>query len=387
MTRAALTNNKTDAIMKFIRCTCENLANPVKIVAGIVERNQSLPVVSNILVEQKDAGVRFTTTDLDIQIQTTSPVGVEGVQTACTISAQKLNEILNSFKTQDALELEIDDDNRVTLSSKNSQFNLQTLSVRDFPVITGNDWLTDFTIEAKTLRYLLAMTSFAMANKDIRYFLNGVLMIVDNGLIKCVATDTHRLSYCDATVEGATAVEKPIKATIPRKTVRELLRILPEDDTPVQVRLSSTQCAFHFDNVEFLSKLVDGQFPDYEKVMPNLEINAQAVSINREDLITALRRVQILTNEKFHGVRWLLSKNQLLIQGSNSEQEEANQVIDIDWSWGDLDIGFNVIYLLDVLTSLKNTEVVFHFAATPKSVLITMPDSMNFQYVIMPMRI
>ena len=373
--------------MKFIRCTCETMSSPVKTVAGIVERNQSLPVVSNILIEQNGSDVRFTTTDLDIQIQTTAPVGVEGAQTACTISAQKLSEILNSFKSQEALELEIDEDNRVILSSKNSQFNLQTLPVRDFPVISGNDWLTDFTIPAKTLRYLLSMTSFAMANKDIRYFLNGVLMIVDNGIIKCVATDTHRLSYCDVPVDGIPLLEKPVKATIPRKTVRELLRILPEDDTSVEVRLSSSQCAFNYENVEFISKLVDGQFPDYEKVMPTIEINSQAVRINREDLIMALRRVQILTNEKFHGVRWLLSKNQLLIQGTNSEQEEANQIIDIDWNWNDLDIGFNVIYLLDVLTALKNTEVCFHFAATPKSVLLTMPDAMNFQYVIMPMRI
>ncbi len=373
--------------MKFIRCTCENLSTPVKTVAGIVERNQSLPVVSNILIEQKGANVRFTTTDLDIQIQTHAPVGIEGTEMSCTVSAQKLGEIINSFKGQEPIELEIDDENRITLSSKSGQFNMQTLPVRDFPVIAGNDWLVDFQIEAKTLRYLLSMTSFAMANKDIRYFLNGVLMIVESGTVKCVATDTHRLAYCDAPVDGIPELEKPIKVTIPRKTVRELLRILPEDETPVEVRLSSSQCAFEFGAVEFLSKLVDGQFPDYAKVMPTLEINSQPVNVNREDLITALRRVQILTNEKFHGVRWLLSKNQLLIQGSNSEQEEANQVININWTWNDLDIGFNVVYLLDVLTALKNTEVTFHFAATPKSVLLTMPDSMNFQYVIMPMRI
>lgn len=372
--------------MKHISCTCDALLKPVKTVSGIVERNQSLPVVSNILFEQDGENVTFSTTDLDIQIRTSASVGSTDSKGNFTISAQKLSDILNNLKGSDAVEIDVEDDGRALLSCPSGQFAMQTLPARDFPVIRGADWLATFVTPAKSLRYLLAMTSFAMANHDIRYYLNGALFEAEKNELRCVATDTHRLAYCDTTVDGLN-IEKPVKAILPRKTVRELLRILPEDDTAITVKLSNTQCAFEFLGIEFLSKLIDGNFPDYKRVMPTPETNPQPVAINREALLAALRRVQILTNEKFHGVRWLLAENHLQIQGTNAEQEEANQNLSIDWKWPELDIGFNITYVLDVLSNLKNSEVMFYFAATPKSVLVTMPESMNFRYVIMPMRI
>lgn len=372
--------------MKFIRCTAEMLSKPVKIVSGIVERNQALPVISNILVEQNNAEVSFTTTDLDVQMKTTAMVGVDECAVRCTISAQKLSEILNALKPQDQIELTIDDNNRVMLETATGSFNLQTLPVRDFPEINTTEWLTTFQMPAKQLRYQLSMTSFAMASKDVRYYLNGVHFATFGDVVKCAATDTHRLAYCESTIEGLN-VTPAVHVTIPRKTVRELLRILPEDDAVVEVSLSSTQCAFRFDGVDFVSKLVDGQFPDYERVIPTQDTNNQPITVEREALILALRRVQILTNEKFHGVRWLLSNNNLMIQGTNAEQEEASQNIAVTWPWAELDIGFNVVYLLEVLSALKTSEVTFHFAPTPRSVLLTMPETLSFRYVIMPMRI
>lgn len=372
--------------MKHISCTCDALLKPVKTVSGIVERNQSLPVVSNILFEQDGENVTFSTTDLDIQIRTSASVGSADAQGSFTISAQKLSDILSNLKADDAVEIDVEDDGRALLSCPSGQFAMQTLPARDFPVIRGADWLASFDIPAKSLRYLLAMTSFAMANHDIRYYLNGALLEAEGDEIRCVATDTHRLAYCDAKVAGL-LLESPVKAILPRKTVRELLRILPEDDAVVSVKLSSTQCSFEFMGVEFLSKLVDGNFPDYKRVMPTPETNPQPVTLNREALLAALRRVQILTNEKFHGVRWLLADDHLQIQGTNAEQEEASQNLTINWKWPELDIGFNVTYVLDVLSNLKNSEVMFYFAPTPKSVLVTMPESLNFRYVIMPMRI
>lgn len=263
---------------------------------------------------------------------------------------------------------------------------MQTLPAQDFPVLKIMPWTTTFTLPAKTLHYLLTMTAFAMAPKDIRYFLMGVLFVVEGAKLIAVATDTHRLAYCEAEIDGLNQ-ETKIEAIVPRKTVRELLRILPEDDTPVTVNVGDTQIGFNFAGIEFVSKLIEGKFPDYQRVMPTLDTNPQCVSINREELLLALRRVQILTNERFHGIRWLFTKGSLTVQGSNAEQEEASQKLAVNWEWDDLDIGFNLLYMIELLNNLKNSEVNFHFAATPKSVLVTMPESSSFRYLIMPMRI
>lgn len=372
--------------MKHIVSSVETLLKPVKTVSGIVERNQSLPVVSNILIEQKGQNVFFSTTDLNIQIRTSAPVGVPDVDSSFTVSAQKTSEILSALRPLDTLDIEINEDDLAELSTNGGRFTMQTLPAKDFPVINPQESVCEFKLPAKTLRYLFTMTSFAMAAKDIRYYLMGVLFVVENAKLRTVATDTHRLAYCEADVADLSQPNK-VEAIIPRKTVRELLRVLPEDDTPVTVYLCDTQIRFNFDNVEFTSKLIEGKFPDYQRVMPTEESNPQCVRINREELLLALRRVQILTNEKFHGIRWLFSKNQLLIQGNNNEQEEARQTLPITWGWSDLDIGFNLVYMIELLTNLKTVEVDFHFAATPRSVLVTMPEANNFRYLIMPMRI
>lgn len=372
--------------MKHIVSSVESLLKPVKTVSGIVERNQSLPVVSNILIEQHGENVDFSTTDLNIQIRTSAPVGTPDAENSFTVSAQKTAEILSSLRPLDTIEVELNEDGLAEFSTQGGRFTMQCLPAQDFPVIKPQEAISEFTLPSKTLRYLFTMTSFAMAAKDIRYYLMGVLLVVENSMLRAVATDTHRLAYCDASVDGL-AQERKVEAIIPRKTVRELLRVLPEDDTPVTVHLCETQIRLNFENVEFISKLIEGRFPDYQRVMPSEESNPQCVRIKREELLQALRRVQILTNEKFHGIRWLFSTNQLLIQGNNNEQEEARQMLPVTWSWADLDIGFNLVYMIELLSNLRNDEIDFHFAATPRSVLVTMPESTNFRYLIMPMRI
>lgn len=372
--------------MKLIASPVENLFKPVKTVSGIVERNQSLPVISNILIEQSDEFVTFSTTDLDIQIRTSAPVGVSGTEGTFTVSAQKASEILAALRPLDVVEIDVGEDGLAAFSVPGGRFTVQTLPPEDFPIIKTQTPVSSFTLPAKTLRYLLTMTSFAMAAKDIRYYLMGVLLVAQGSKLRAVATDTHRLAYCEAVVDGMMQDEK-VEAIVPRKTVRELMRILPEDDSPVVVNLGDTQICFKFGNVEFISKLIEGKFPDYQRVMPTEDTNPQCVRLNREELLLALRRVQILTNEKFHGMRWLFKEGQLLIQGNNAEQEEASQTVHAPWTWGELDIGFNLLYMIELLTNLKNSEVDFHFAPTPKSVLVTMPESSSFRYLIMPMRI
>lgn len=372
--------------MKHISCPVETLLKPVRSLSGIVERNQSLPIVSNILIEQNNENVSFSTTDLDIQIRTSANAGVAESQGSFTVNAQKLAEILSVLRPLDTIEISINDIGLAELTTPGGKFTMQTLPAQDFPVLKTQDWVSSFTLPAKKLRYLLAMTSFAMASKDIRYFLMGVLLVLEGSKLRAVATDTHRLAYCDADLDGIDQPEK-IEAIIPRKTVRELMRIMPDDDTPVVINMNDTQIAFSFAGIEFVSKLIEGKFPDYQRVMPTEQTNPQCVTLNREELLQALRRVQVLTNERFHGTRWFFSQDVLHVQGNNAEQEEASQKLAVSWQWTDLDIGFNLIYMIELLNTLKNSEINFHFAATPKSVLVTMPESSNFRYLIMPMRI
>lgn len=373
--------------MQLLRSNCETIQKPVKIVSGIVERNSTVPIVNNIMIDVKGTNAVFTTTDLDTQVVTSAPVGFSDESEGCfTVSAQKLGDILSTIKGSAPVELSVED-GVAMLATTNGQFQLQTLPADDFPSFDAVDWTREIKISAKKLRRVLALTSFAMANKDIRYFLNGVLIVTSGSTVRCVATDTHRLSFCECELEEGQFFEEPHDAIIPRKTVRELLRILPEDDSEVQIRFGDMQVEFSFTDVTYRSKLVDGKFPDYERVMPTFESNPCVIRINREELISALRRAQIMTNEKFNGVRWLLSRGNLQIQGTNNEQEEATQDIAVDWTWDDLDMGFNVLYLIDALSNLKNNEVSFHFAQTPRSVLLTMPETTDFRYVVMPMRI
>ena len=225
-----------------------------------------------------------------------------------------------------------------------------------------------------------------MASQDVRYYLNGVLFVLENQKIRTVATDTHRLACCEVSLEEN--IQATIQAIIPRKTVKELIRLLPDDDTPVHIQLTDLQICFTFGNVTFMSKLIEGRFPDYKRVLPTIDTNPRCMELNREALASSLRRVSIMTNEKFHGVRWIASNNKLQIQSTNSEHEEAVERMDVPWPYDELDIGFNITYLLEVLNLLKNNTVCFNFSSSAGSVLITMPESKErFRYVVMPMRI
>ncbi len=370
--------------MKYIHSNCEDLLKPVKIVEGIVEKRQTLPILSNVLIEQDGEVVKFSTTDLDIQISTEAPVGTPDCKSRFTVNANKFASILGAFSDKDSVEIDVDG-NRLTVQSQNGQFNLQTLPADDYPVLKEGKWETTLELPARTIRYLFTMTAFAMASQDVRFFLNGVLFVVEENLVRTVATDTHRLACCNVDVDSEM---KPMQVIIPRKTVRELIRLLPEDDTPVKIQFADTQVCFTFNNITFMSKLIEGKFPDYKRVMPSMDTNPHTITLDREQLSSALRRVAIMTTEKFHGVRWLLSDDELQIQCSNTEHEEAFERLTIQWQHEELDMGFNVTYLLEVLSLLKNKEVNFSFSTASGSVLVTMPESSErFRYVVMPMRI
>lgn len=369
--------------MQFIKCTREALLKPLQTVGGIVEGRQTLPILTNILIHQQQDSVEFTTTDLEIQIKTTANVGVGGENITTTVPAAKLIALLTALPnsgTEVSLETS---DKKVILRANNARYTLTKFAAEEYPELPTYATETSFTLPAQTLKHLMQMVHFSMAQQDARYYLNGLLLVAANGLVRAVATDGHRLACCDANCE--LTLDTQIEAILPRKTVHQLIKLLPDTDAPVHIELGKTQARFTFGDIVFLTKLVEGKFPDYNRVIP--VNNDKIFEVNREELIGALKRAAILANEKFKGLRWLITAGKLQIQSVNAEMEEAVEELSINYDGLELDLGFNVVYLLDVLSNIKNTDVRFAFSNAQGATLLTLPGSEEFRYVLMPMRI
>ena len=367
--------------MQLVKASRDALLKPLQVVSGIVERRQTLPILANILVRKTGEQVSFIATDLEIQIQTTAEIGAGKDDVSTTVAARKLVDILRALPEADvALSLS---GKKLTVQSAKSRFNLQTLSADEYPTVAQAEFGTDFTLPASTLKYLLSMVHFAMAAQDIRYYLNGMLLVVEGNVVRAVATDGHRLAMCEVSKDGAAAGK--IEAIVPRKTILELSRLLPDSDEPVRVQMAANQVRFSFGAIELVSKLVEGKFPDYQRVIP--AGNTKVFAICRDELMSALNRAAILTTDKFKGVRMVLSPGALKITSTNADQEEAQEELDIEYTGDALDIGFNVTYLQDVLANLKSEQVRFSLGDALGSALISMVDSEKFKYVVMPMRI
>ena len=369
--------------MQFIECGREALLKPLSVVGGIIEGRQTLPILGNILVEKDGQNLTFTTTDLDIQIKTHAAIGIGPEQLKVTIPAAKFISILNALPKTDKDLSVVAEGKKVILLADASRFTFTQLNADEYPSLPAIAEGRQFSLPASALKYLLQMVHFAMAQQDIRYYLNGLLLVVDKNKVRTVATDGHRLACCDANCD--IDFDEPFDAILPRKAVLQLMKLLPETDEPVAVEIGKDLARFTFGDIEFLAKLIDGKFPDYTRVIPTN--NDKMFLVNREKLIGALRRAAILANEKFKGLRWLVTQGHLQIQSINSDMEEAVENIDIDYTGEDLDLGFNVTYLLDVLGNLRNSDVRFSFSTSQAATLLTMPESEQFRYVLMPMRI
>ncbi len=366
--------------MQLVKAPRDALLKPLQVVAGIVERRQTLPILANVLLRRDGERLSFTATDLEIQIQTGADLCSGKDSAATTVSARKLVDILRALPDDDvSLSLL---NRRLTVQCGRSRFTLQTLAAEEFPTVAQAEFSVDFTLPSSSFKHLLSMVHFAMAAQDIRYYLNGMLLVCEGNRVRAVATDGHRLALCETTREGEAAT---VEVIIPRKTVLELARLLPDGDEPVRIQIAGGQIRMSFGPVEFVSKLVEGKFPDYTKVIP--AANPKQFPIARESLMQALSRVAILTTDKFKGVRCVLASGSLKISSTNTDQEEAQEEIEIDYSGDALDIGFNVTYLLDVLANLKSEQLTFAFGDALGSALVTLPDSDRFKYVVMPMRI
>lgn len=368
--------------MKILDIERDTLLKPLQTVSGIVERRHTLPILSNVLLETDDKELKLVATDLEIQVATQANLDKAASQQRITVSARKLQDILRSLP--DATKVTLDSqDSKLVLRAGKSRFNLQTLPAEDFPRLAeGTGDATTLRVAQKDLKSMLQLVQYAMAQQDIRYYLNGLLILVDAKRLTLVATDGHRLAHIATSLEES---HQRTEVIMPRKAVLELVKLLDDTEEHVELQIQQNQVRCRFGDVDLVSKVVDGKFPDFTRVIPTS--GDRQFQISRTLLQQALQRAAILSNEKFRGVRWVLTNNVLRIVCTNAEQEEAEEEIEIDFTGEPLDIGFNVTYILDGLNNLTTDQVDCTLGDSNSSMLITVPGDENFKYVVMPMRI
>ncbi|MEK0417759.1 MAG: polymerase beta subunit DnaN [Pseudomonadota bacterium] len=369
--------------MIVLKAAQEQLLGALQSVSGIVERRHTLPILANVLLRKNGASVELTTSDLEIQVRTAAELGGDEGTFSTTVGARKLIDILRTLPSDQMVTLS-SGQNKLTLQGGKSRFTLQSLPSEDFPLVNESvDFGPAFSIPQKTLKGLLDQVHFAMAVHDIRYYLNGILFIAEGKALTLVATDGHRLALAQTTLEGEVPSRQEV--ILPRKTVLELQRLLKVDDSAIEMKFAHNQAKFTFSGMEFVTKLVEGKFPDYNRVIPKGHKNS--VVLGRAPLLSSLQRAAILTSEKFKGVRLNFEAGVLRIVASNAEQEEAKEEIEIDYAGDAIDIGFNVTYLMDALANMEAQMVKIELQDGNASALITIPDQPGFKYVVMPMRI
>ncbi len=360
----------------------ETILKPLQVVIGIVERKQTLPILSNVLIEKVPGKIRFTATDLEIQI-TTSIEGRTGDDetSAITVGGKKIQEILRVLPEQSKITIDVKE-NKAQIKSSKSRFSLLTLPAQDFPILSNQlDGANKISLSQMELKKLLLSVQYAMAQQDVRYYLNGVLLIVEGNKLKAVATDGHRLAFNAAIIQGNHQKQEII---LPRKAILELCKLLTDSEELIDLEFSQQQVKASFSGITLITKVIEGKFPDYERVIPKYENHLE---MNRIAIQQALQRAAILSNEKFRGVRFVLTEKNLSVISSNSEQEEAQEEIETDYHGEAIDIGFNVNYLMDGLNNINSETAIFSFGDPNSSILITTPDNQEFRYVVMPMRI
>jgi DNA polymerase-3 subunit beta len=368
--------------MIVLKAPQQKLLEALQSVAGIVERRHTLPILANVLLRKTGEDIEFTTSDLEIQVRTQATLGGDAGNLSTTVGARKLIDILRTLPPDQVVTLSAAA-SKLTLTGGKSRFTLQTLPADDFPLVNeAVDFGPAFAVPQKTLKTLINQVHFAMAVHDIRYYLNGILFVAEGRQLTLVATDGHRLGLAQAQLETDIPKQEVI---LPRKTVLELQRLLKDEDTPIEMRFAGNQAKFGFSGMEFVTKLVEGKFPDYNRVIPKNHKNA--VILGRATLLASLQRAAILTSEKFKGVRVNIEPGTLRIASSNAEQEEAKEEIEIDYAGDTIEVGFNVTYLMDALANISQDMVKIELQDGNASALITVPDQTGFKYVVMPMRI
>ncbi len=368
--------------MIVLKATQDKVLAVLQSVAGIVERRHTLPILANVLIRKVGGSIELTTSDLEIQIRTNAEFEGDTGNFTTTVGARKLIDILRTMPPEQTVSLE-SNASKLILKGGKSKFTLQTLPAEDFPLVQeAANFGPTFSVPQNTLKGLLSQVSFAMAVHDIRYYLNGILFVAEGKQLSLVATDGHRLAFASAVLD----VDVPKQEVIlPRKTVLELQRLLSDADGAIEMQIASNQAKFRFQGMEFVTKLVEGKFPDYNRVIPKNHKNN--ITMGRTALLATLQRTAILTSDKFKGVRLNIDPGTLRVASNNAEQEEAIDELDIDYSGDSIEIGFNVTYLIDALNNMTQEMVRLALSDGNSSALFTIPDNETFKYVVMPMRI
>ena len=361
----------------------EALLKPLQTICGVVERRQTLPILSHVLLVSDGEQLNLTATDLEVEIiaKTKTDTATAG---EITVPARKFLDICRTLPDDCSIDFKVEGE-RAILRAGKSRFTLSTLPAADFPNIDVADDGNKLKISEGALKSLVDHTQFAMAQQDVRYYLNGLMLEIADGKLRSVATDGHRLAICEMTADVASLEAKQI--ILPRKGISELARLLGDDNNEVEIEIGNNHIRLAFEELIFTSKLIDGKFPDYQRVLP--QNSDKNLVLNREMFRQALTRASILSNEKYRGIRLLMDNNTMRIVANNPEQEEAEEQIELEYSYDALEIGFNVTYLLDALNAINTEEVNIALSDSNSSCLITAVGEMaaECRYVVMPMRL
>lgn len=360
----------------------EALLKPLQLVTGVVERRQTLPILSNVLLVLKEDVLSLTGTDLEVELIGRVNVENGSKPGEITVPARKLVDICKSLADGSRLEFQLKD-NKLILKSGRSRFTLTTLTANDFPLTEGETDSFSLDIDQGKLKELLDSTSFAMAQQDVRYYLNGMLFEVESNYLRVVATDGHRLAM--HSYEMKNKIDSLQQLILPRKGVMELNRLIADGQGEITLTFGNSHIQAKMPDYTFTSKLVDGKFPDYNRVLP--KHGDKVVVGNCQELRQAFARASILSNEKYRGVRVILAQGELKILANNPEQEEAEEVVGVSYDGGQLEMGFNVSYLIDVLSTLKSENAKMTLSDSNNSALLEAEEGSDAVYVVMPMRL
>ncbi len=358
----------------------ETLLKPLQAVIGVVERRQTMPILANVLLVVKDGQVAVTGTDLEVELVATVDVEVEAAG-EITVPGRKLLDICRALPESAEVSISVSGE-KLNVKSGRSRFSLMTLPAAEFPRVGDINAGQSLSISQSTLAKLLNKTHFSMAQQDVRYYLNGLLLETGKNWLRAVATDGHRLALCEVELDEQKIPEQQV--IVPRKGVLELQRLIGGEGE-LQIELGSNHIRIQLEDIRYTSKLIDGRFPEYERVIPQDTDNQ--LTADREAFRGALQRTAILSNEKYRGIRLIIKKGGLLLQAHNPEQEEAEEEVEISYSGDDIEIGFNVNYLLDAFAAIESDEIVLAVVDGNSSCLLRDPGNDDCKYVVMPMRL
>lgn len=365
--------------MKFSAAR-EVLLKPLQAVIGVVERRQTMPILSNILLIAQDGQLSVTATDLEVELVAQAEVDVENGG-EITVSGRKLLDICKALPEGSDIHISLSGE-KLSVRAGRSKFNLATLPAAEFPVVEDIKAGQTISVSQEALGHLIEKTHFSMAQQDVRYYLNGMLLETSGQHLRAVATDGHRLALCQVELDGADLEEQQV--IVPRKGVLELQRLM-SGEGDLNIELGSNHIRIQLEGIRFTSKLIDGKFPEYDRVIPKESVNE--LKANRSEFRDALQRTAILSNEKYRGIRLVIRDSGVILQAHNPEQEEAEEELEVEYSGEDIEIGFNVNYLLDALGAVEGDIVTLSVQDSNSSCLIRQPGNEDSTFVVMPMRL